>query len=191
MAKEPEPAQEIPPQTEEKPKRSSRLIVLLCLVSLILFQVTLMFFLLPGPKQVADEVKGSIVLTPPPEFEAPVNVAPNADLKSAELIEKELGDKFQIQDLRPNGAGETDLFSVKVTLRVDKKDEVKYDKLYEQRKNTIRGLVTAVLRASTLDERRQETLTTIRQKIQNKINDELGSNYVKDVVCTDISVGTM
>ena len=193
MAKDPKLEQEtddIEEVVEETPKkRSPRLFILLGFISLILLQATMLFLLLPSQKQVADDLDKlrqrdpwAVAVTDPPE---------DNTVKSIDLVEKPLGDKFSVQDISPRNPAETEIFSVKVTLRIDKKDEAAFDKLFLQRTETLRDTVYAVLRSSTMEERNSETLSAIKTRIRIRVNEELGANFVKDVRCTEPSHAIM
>lgn len=181
MAKETKPeieAEEIQEEEPQQPKRSPRMFILLGFVALVLFQVIGLAFLLPPllkPQMIEPD--------PPPDYTTDTTL--KTEPVKAELIEKSLGDKFMVRDIGDNNT--TNVFSVKVTLRIEKSDEKKFDKIMENRTETVRGVVYAVLRASTLPERKSETLQSIRNTIRVKVNDELQVNYVKDVVCTEPS----
>lgn len=173
-------------------KKSSRLLILLALISLVLFQVMALYFILPSPGKIAEELqKGGGTIEPPEAYRIPKDAIPQPDVNPADLVERPIGDPFRIQEPNPDSPGATDVFTVTVVLKIDKKEAQKFDAILAERPATIRGIVNAVLRGSTLQERKSETLGTIRNKIQIKVNEELGANYVKDVVCTDPSVLTM
>jgi flagellar basal body-associated protein FliL len=202
MAKQPEkkddleqnavPAEDAAEGVSERKPRSPRLIILLSLVTLVLFQVLALFWILPTPQKIKAEIEdGKIILDPPNDFRTPVDAVPQTGIKPEDLLEKTIGDPFRVQDPNPDNPGATDVFSVAVILKIDKKDERKFDKLLLEQPATIRSIVYAVLRSSTLTERKQETLGAIRNKILTKVNEHFGSNYVKDVVCDNPSVTSM
>lgn len=195
MAKEPKPEQEteeMEENVEATPvKRSPRIYILLGFVSLILLQATLLFFLLPSPAQVAQQVD-SYARSDDQWSEMVRGTVPvDPNVKPIDLKEKSLGEKFTVQDISPRNPSEMEIFSVKVTLKIDKKDEKEFDKLYLERTETLRDIVYAVLRSSTMEERGSETLSAIKNRIRLRINEELGANYVKDVRCTEPSVSVM
>lgn len=187
MAKEPEiDPEEIVEEETPKAKRSPLIYILLGLVSLVLLEVMALALILPAMTRVEK--------LDPSAYEAPDYTAPGSpipDSKPIDLVEKELGERFNIEDLSPDAQGTISTFGVKVVVAVEKKDETKFDELYAQKTNAIRADVGAVLRASTLTERSQETLGTIRNKLRVKINERLGANYVKEVICTDPKIGSM
>ncbi len=172
---------------EETPQpKSYRMHILLILTGVVLAQATLLFFILPSPADTQNALKiletRQIVegdLTFPPE--AP----PDPNAKKEEYVEKELGEKFSVQSIRPTAEQAIDTFTVTVVVRVFKKDATAYDKLFESKKFSIRQAVEEVLRASTLEERKQVTLITIKQRIMKVINEVLGEPYVRDVICID------
>lgn len=194
MAKEPNP-EEQSEQLENIEKKDTKrslglsiLLPLIGLVSLVLFQVMALYFILPSPADVADEIKNRGINTqdPGPYIVEP-GVIPSPDVSKIEMVERPLGDPFRVQEPDPETPGQTNVFTVTVILKVDKKEATKFDLLLTERTHTLRGIVYAVLRSSTKQERTSETLGKIRSKIRVKINEELGSNFVKDVVCDNPS----
>lgn len=196
MAKEKEPTKseletdEMLDQADQQPtKRSSGMFILLGMIIVILLLATSMALILPGPGAVRKE----LISLEDGNFVADYQPLPSTtgETPPMELVEKDLGDKFQVQELSTQRPGETDLFSVSITLLVDKKSEAEFDKIYATRTKTVRGAIQTILRASTLEERRQDSLGSIKQKIVRQVNEKLGGNFIKDVVCTDVSLGVM
>ncbi len=58
-------------------------------------------------------------------------------------------------------------------------------------KFAIRQAVEEVLQVSTLDDRQQATLSTIKQRIMKAINEVIGEPYIRDVICIDPVIDMM
>jgi flagellar basal body-associated protein FliL len=182
---EPEPitvAEETPP-----PPRSYRIHILLGLVIVALAQTTFLYFLLPSQAKLKKDLTDieQKVLFPPDMYVIPAEGAPTADLQKALKVEKPLGEKFKVQSIRQGAEQMTDQLTVTIIVEVLKKDEAAYDKLYAERQYAIRDAVTVVLRNSSLEERNQTSLITIRRSVKKAINDVLGISYVQSVLCID------
>jgi hypothetical protein len=183
---EPEP---VPVVEEVAQPRSYRLHILLGLVIIALAQTTVLFFLIPSREQIKRELYDmNKVLLPPDTYTVSTEVNPVPDLNREQLLEKPLGDKFKVQSIRQGPEQITDVFTITLVVQILKKDEAAYDKIFAERQNAIRDVVTVVLRGSSLDERNQISLATIRGKVKKAINDELGISYVKGVLCPESSV---
>ncbi|MCL2744520.1 MAG: hypothetical protein FWE67_11780 [Planctomycetaceae bacterium] len=200
MAKEPERKQDLDKDGDvsenetvvEKKPQSQRLLILLSLVALVLFQILALYWILPTPDRIKKNIlDGKIVTEPPDDFRVPVDAIPNRGIKPEDMLEMPIGEPFRVQDPNPDTPGAIDIFSVTVVLKIDKKDKTKFEKLLKEQPVTIRNTVYAVLRQSTLTERKQETLGAIRNKVMTKLNEQFGTNYVKDVVCDNPSVTQM
>jgi flagellar basal body-associated protein FliL len=190
MAKEkpkPEPEPITVAEETPSPPRSYRLHVLLGLVIVALAQTTFLYFLLPSQDKLKKQLTNiqEKVLFPPDVYTIPAEGVPIADLQKAPTVEKPLGDKFKVQSIRQGTEQITDVFTVTIIVQILKKDETAYDKLYTERQNAIRDAVTVVLRGSSLEDRNQVSLTTIRRSVKKAINEVLGISYVQGVLCTD------
>ncbi|MDR2116968.1 MAG: hypothetical protein LBP87_11380 [Planctomycetaceae bacterium] len=184
---EPEPitvAEETP-----QPPKSYRVHLLLGLVIIALAQTTFLFFLLPSPEKLKRQLTDiqMTALNPGDIYQTQIEVVPS-DIKRELLLEKPLGDKFKVQSIRPGPEQITDVFTVTIIVQILKKDEAAYEKLYGERQNAIRDAVTVVLRATSLEDRNQVSLATIRQNVKKAINDVLGISYVQGVLCTEPNV---
>jgi flagellar basal body-associated protein FliL len=185
---EPEPVV-VPEETPPQPPRSYRIHILLGLVIIALAQTMFLFFMLPSQKQIAAEllkVKDDVLGDD--RYKIPTDVVPMTDLQKEPLAEKPLGDKFKVQSIRQGPEQVTDVFTVTIVVQILKKDETAYDKIYAERQNTIRDAVTTVLRASSLEDRNQTSLITIKRNVKKAVNEVLGITYVQGVLCTDSSV---
>jgi flagellar basal body-associated protein FliL len=193
MAKEqktkPEPEPVAVTEEMPQPPRSYRIHILLGMVIIALAETTFLFFLLPSQKKLRDElIDIQDIVIDNDTYQVPIEVVPPTDLGKKPLVEKPLGDKFKVQSIRSGPEQITDVFSVIITVQILKKDETAYDKLYAERQNAIRDAVTVVLRASTLEDRNQVALLTIKRNVKKAINEVLGISYVQGILCTEPSV---
>ncbi len=196
MAKDPKldiaPDESLGVAEESTKPKSYRLHILVILIGVVLAEAALLFFLLPSP----TDVQGQLANIPTQTLieGEPYVVSPNvlpSENKKEEYVEKELGEKFRVQSIRP-GTGQTiDSFTVTVIVNVFKKDETAYNTLFEKNKFAVREAVENVLFASTLEDRTQVALGTIKQKIMKAINDVLGEPYVRSVICNDPVIDMM
>ncbi|MDR2705115.1 MAG: hypothetical protein LBC02_04980 [Planctomycetaceae bacterium] len=180
---EPEPitvAEETPP-----PPKSYRIHVLLGLVIVALAQTTFLFFLLPSQEKLKKELLKIRDVVKDEDIYIQTDVVPMTDLQKAPIMEKPVGEKFKVQSIRQGSEQITDVFTVTIVVQILKKDEVAYDKIYAERQHAVRDAVTVVLRSSSLEDRNQTSLTTIRRSVKKAINDVLGISYVQGVLCTD------
>jgi flagellar basal body-associated protein FliL len=181
---EPEPIT-VAEETPLQPK-SYRVHVLLGLVIVALAQTTFLFFLLPSQEKFKkDLVKIRDAVKDEDIYGFQKDVVPMTDLQKAPIVEKPLGEKFKVQSIRQGSEQITDVFTVTIVVQILKKDETAYDKLYAERQNAIRDAVTVVLRSSSLEDRNQTPLTTIRRSVKKAVNEVLGISYVQGVLCTD------
>ncbi|MDR2754344.1 MAG: hypothetical protein LBC20_01435 [Planctomycetaceae bacterium] len=184
---EPEPitiAEETPP-----PPKSYRIHILLGLVIIALAETTFLFFMLPSQERIKRDLTDiRTTVVNPDIFKPPTEITPPTDLQKEPLVEKPLGDKFKVQSTRQGPEQITDVFSGTIIVQILKKDETAFDKLYAERQYAIRDAVTVVLRASTLEDRNQVSLITIKRNVKKAINEVLGISYVQGVLCPDPSV---
>ena len=194
MAKDPkleiEPEENLETTEELKQPRSYRMHILVILIGVVLAQATLLFFLLPSPSQVRGQLNdlNTADLIGNTDYEVPPNVLPSGEKTKEEYVEKSLGDKFQVQNMRPGPDQTIDTFTVNVVVLVFKKDETAYDKLFEKHNFAIREAVENVLKSSTMEERNQVSLRTIKQRIMKAINDVIREPYIRGVICNDAKI---
>ncbi len=196
MAKEPNPELEVAAPLDDAPQKpkSNRMYILLGMVLLILIQTTIMFFLLPGPGKIRSELDG----IDDPTLEGGFSPEVPIESKPIETVERpvtnplrEDATKFNIQQTNPEVPGGQLMFSASVVLVIAKGDSASFDKLYPIKANRIWQECEIILRNSTLSDRKEATLGTIRRKLLAKINEVLdeNKNYVRDVLCTDVTEG--
>ena len=118
------------------------------------------------------------------DYTVSTDVLPGDENPKEQYVEKQLGDRFRVQNVRPGTDQTIDSFTVTVIVLVFKKDEAAYDKLFEKHRLAIRESVENVLQASTSEERTQVSLRTIKQRILKTINDVIGQPYVRGVIAT-------
>ncbi len=196
MAKDPK-ADVKPPEdpvvVESTPSKGiPRLYILIGLASLVLLQVLLLFFLLPSPGKVRDEVekagqteidrsKGEYTQVPLPE-DTSVKI---------ETIEKPLGEKFRVQDVNKADPTKMDGFSGSVYAVIKKTDEAAFDALYTKNEKRVRSLIQTILRESSVEERTEPSLSVIRGRIKRRVREELGIPFVLDIGCNDVQTENM
>ncbi len=191
---EPLPADVAAPAQPAAPSKGiSRLYIILGLVSLILLQTLLLFFLLPSPSQVAANVQKShqtvIDQQPDPQYTAPA--IPKDETEKVKKIERPFGAKFQVQDTNPTNPSKMDGFIGTFIAIIRESDAKEYDKIYAEKENRIRFIIQTILRESSLEDRTNPHLNVIRGKIVRQVNTELGVPYVQDVVCPDAKTESM
>jgi hypothetical protein len=193
MAKEqkqeqkPAPAPDVVPEAVGPPK-SYRLYIALGFVSLILFEVIVVWLVMP----------------PKPEAKPPagINTSDTDELRgrgmddalttkdgigsNVPMLEKPLngGKPFVVKRAR-NEQNET--FKVSIQVKIKKREESKFDRLYGDRMITITDRVTTVLNAASDSEIGEVGLTAIKEKVKRAVNGVLGIPYVQEVLCYDIS----
>jgi len=171
------------------PPASYRLQITLGFISLILFQMIILWLLLPSRTQVqtrigVDPLDGRGFSE---NFDTPGIVPPNMG-KGEDLVEKAISEKvFTVKNVR-NELNET--FSVDIRVGIRQADEKKFNQRYEKCMYEIRDRVTAILNASSDEDRMEAALTTIKEKIKRAINEVLGSPLVQRVYCTDVGLVT-
>ena len=187
MAKEqkqeqnPGPGLDAVPEAAAPPK-SYRLYAILGFVSLILFQMTVLWLILP-PKESQPDI-GIDVNDGTSNFSS-VSPIPPAVIKKEDMTENQIGDKnsFKITNARD---GENEKFSVSLIVQVRKQDQYYYNLRYQNCMNEIINNVSGILRASTTDERREANHTAIRERVKNEINLVLGTSWVQQVFFLDV-----
>ena len=102
------------------------------------------------------------------------------------IIEKQIGDgkSFKVKTIR-NEATET--FSVTIHVTIQKANAKQFENRYKACEIEITDRVTAILHASSPAERMESGLLTIKEKIKRSINDVLGTPWVLNVLCSNIT----
>jgi len=184
MAKEQK--QENPPPVSEVPEvvgppKSYRLCISLGFVSLILFQVIIVFLIMP-PKQ--ELPKAGVGPGDVPTF-GDVPDHRSVGIRREEMVERQIGEKntFKIRTPRPNDMN--DAFSVVMHVTIRKSDVKAFDNRYAQRTITVIDRATAVLEASTTEERGEATRTAIKERVKKAINEVLENTWVQEVLFSE------
>jgi hypothetical protein len=100
-------------------------------------------------------------------------------------VDRQLNEShFKIKTVR-NGAVET--FSMGLHVKIRKADAAKFDKRYKECTNEVIDQVTIVLMASSVEERKEPTLTSLKEKVKRAVNEVLGTPWIQDVLCSDVS----
>ena len=81
----------------------------------------------------------------------------------------------------------TETFSLTMHVAIKKRDATLFQKHYEQRKVEIIDRITAILLASTPDERMEAGCATIKEKAKQAINEVLGTPWVQVVLVSDVT----
>jgi len=184
MAKEqkqepPTPAPEVPEVAG--PPKSYRLYISLGFVSLILFQMIVLFLLIPPKQEVPP-----FGLPQGDEYGDTPGVSPEL-IKQKAMATLPIGDKNSFKNFNfPQDDG-TETFSLVMHVYVEKTDESKFNTLYEAHSIEIIDEVAAVLRATSLDDRQEAGHTAIKERVKKKINDILGVPYVKRVFFIEVN----
>ena len=188
MAKEQkQPEQVLPPEAGPEmvgPPKSYRLQILLAFVSLILFQMIILWLLLPTPPP-----RPQLGIGPGDEgngFDAP-RLLEVTDLTNREpMVERSLNEGRLIKIKSPQGEVQ-ETFSVSVALKIRKVDAGKFDKRYSDCTSEILDCVRSILFASTEKERKEANLASIKEKMKREINFVLGAPWVQAVLCPESS----
>ena len=187
MAKEPkqEPAQAPAPEVPEAlgPPKSYRLYTTLGFVSLILFQVIVLWILLPPRVQNTD---GPGLRIGGPYDINDVSPAPPGIGPTGKLPENQIGEDTTFKFQRTKNE-ETESIALIMYVRVLNANNSKFLAEYEDRKNTIIDGVLKMLRAATPEDFQDASGTALREKAKNTINNLLSKPYVQDVLITQLN----
>ncbi|MDR1290348.1 MAG: flagellar basal body-associated FliL family protein [Planctomycetaceae bacterium] len=193
MAKEQKPAEAAPANPVEAEQQKSilgsRLIVILALFVVALAQMIVFYMLLPNPKIIAQDITNTLPKLPEQVETAGFSPSPTVRIETLNWVEKKLGEPFKFQNKNKTDPTTFDSFIVTITVRINKKDESKFDRVMSTRTEKLRDIVYTVLREAKEEELTSPSLLPIKQKIMTKINEELGQPFVKEVLCTDMSFG--
>ena len=184
MAKEqkqenPSPVPEVPEVAG--PPKSYRLYISLGFVCLILFQVIIVFLIMPAkqaqPRAGIGPGDGTV------DFD--VVSERSVGIRSEVTVEKQIGEKNTFK-IRTSRGDLTDAFSVVMHVTVRRVDERAFDKQYLDRTMRVIDRVTSVLDASTREEREEATRTAIKERVKQAINEVLGTPWVQEVLFTEV-----
>ena len=187
MAKDPKQEQKLAvnPDVAEitGPPKSYRLQIALGLVCLILFQILVLWLMLPSRAHVEADLglrNGDL----PNAFDDPRLVPPNlpTTVRLEEIPIRE-GRAITVTNLR-NEAHEK--FTVVIHVQVRRAEKSRFTRQYELRMNEILDRINAVLQATSAEERSEVGHTTIKNRLQRAINEILDTPWVQQVFLTDV-----
>ena len=182
VQKQPEPAP-IPGDEAQEPPKSYRGQIALGLAALILFQMIVLWSVLP-PRTVVQD-RGGLHLPAgeetfggvrplPPEIQGPTDL----------MVERQIGEGPIRVRAQQNDANVT--FALVMHVQIRQREERAFDREYERRMNAVMTAVTTVLQGSTSDEREEIGYTAIREKSKRAINQVLGTPWVQTVFVRDV-----
>jgi len=189
MAKEqrqPEPASVLDDQETPEPPKSYRMQITLALVGMILFQMIVLFLLLPSKAQtrerggvwlVTEGSDGSFNGTP----QVPPSVGPNEP-----VVERSINEgPFRI-GFTEDGNNITLSMVIHVVIR--DRDSKRFDTRFEHCQWQIIDKVNTALRASSPADRQEVGHTTIKERLKRAINEVLGTSWVLEVLISESTV---
>ena len=168
------------------PPKSYRLYIALGIVCVILFEVTIMFLLLPAKP--VEQQPGLDPTRDTGTFDQ-AEGASKANTKPETMAECPIGDKntFNVTNVREDGS---EVFKVTINVKVRKADLRRFNPRYEQCQNEVIDRVTVVLNASTTAERADPEHTVIKERVKQAINNVLGQPWVQMVFFAEVTHDT-
>jgi hypothetical protein len=119
-------------------------------------------------------------------YEAPNRLPPDIG-KREPVVEKPISDKpFKVSQIKAD-SDTTSVFTAKIYAKIRKKDETAFDKRYLECQFEVVDAVTTVLQRSTTEDFQQVGAFTIKAKTKKAINEVLGTPYVQDILCSEVS----
>ena len=182
MAKDPKQDQ-IPALDEEHeilgPPKSYRLQIALGLVGLILFQMIVLWLLLPS----RDKVQTVVGVNPVDSisvFGSPDTMPPDI-VQRDKLSERQIGDatSFKLRVLRETGV--SDNIEMNIFVKIRTADEMKFDTEYPKVMNTMIASATKVIHGAPVNDFIEAGNTALGEKIKRELNRTLSSPWVVDV----------
>ena len=166
-----------------RPPKSYRLQIMLGFIIVIMFQMIVLWTLLPPRK----DVRANLGIDP---REGVVGID-GVSLSPLELIPKEpmvevplQKDPFKVKQSRGE---ETENVTLRMHVLVRKKEEKVFNKQYEQYTQRVLDRVGDVLMLSTRAERQETGHTSIKEKSKAAINEVLGTPWVQQVLISEYS----
>jgi hypothetical protein len=188
MAKEPKPTELASTPAPDVvatlgPPKSYRLQIMLGFVGLILFQMIVLWMLLPS----RTVVRANMGINP---LDGVVGIDDVSSV-AGDLIPKEemvelpvQNDPFKVTQLRGE---ETERLTLRMHVVVRKKEERAFTRQYEQFRMRILDRVESVLTLSTRAERQETGHTAIKERSKKAINEVLGTPWVQEVLIAEFS----
>ncbi|MDR1925373.1 MAG: CD225/dispanin family protein [Planctomycetaceae bacterium] len=146
--------------------------------------------------RIFNGIRRENMLVPPipipskPMFYNSLPPEPITTIDTHNWLEKGLGEIFQLRINNHKNPALFDSINIKITVRVHNKDNKKFDNVFATKSEKIRAIIYDVLREAAPKEIDSPTMSSIRQKIMEQINEELQLPIIKDVLCTEISTST-
>jgi len=186
MAKELKPIQDTEsdsavPEVQGPPK-SYRLHITLGFVSLILFQVILLWLILPA-KQSPTRYRGGLDPTTGTRgFEDSAPIPPGI-IKPEDVVERSInGGRAFTGKITKKGSDVTESYSLVMHVTVKSKEAKKFDKRYADCQQTIIDRVSGMLRINVAEYYYEAGHTTLKEKAKKEINGVLGTPWVQSVL---------
>ena len=112
--------------------------------------------------------------------------ADKADIAAAQpvkMVERHIGSgKLMIRDVRDD---QTEEFSLRLSVQVRNADSNKFDKRYATCMDEVVTKVYDVLNMTSDEERIEAGMQAIKAKVQQAINEVLGTSWVQEVIVTE------
>jgi hypothetical protein len=169
------------------PPRSYRLYIVLGFASLILFQMLMLYILLPG--RTPAQINGGIRAGEGPGVFDDTNPVPADVGKRETLQEKPIGEKTTFK-FKQTFDGTTASVSAVIHVKVLKADAYKFETEYTNRMAEIIDAVLKILRGAavaTSEDYQEIGNTALKEKVQKAINAVLPKPYVKQVFFTELN----
>ena len=179
---QPIPAPVLDAPEDMGPPKSYRLQISLGMVSLILLQMLLLWFVLPSPAQVGREIGLNPVDS--------IGIFEDGDVIPPGVIREEDFDEILISQITVRNVvdGMNERFSLTMNVTVRRGREARlFERAFERRIARIIDRVETIMRQSTYEERREADLTTIKERSKRAINEVLGTPWVQGVLITEVA----
>ena len=181
---QPEPAPVLDTPEEQGPPKSYRLQITLGMVSLILLQMLLLWFVLPPPAQTRERI-GMNARDGVGDFEN-IDPVPPGLIREEDLAEIRIGNEPITVRAVVDGGNERFSLTMHVGVRRGR-EERQFERLYEGRMNRIIDRIETIMRQATHEERSEAELTTIKERAKRAINEIIGNNWVQSVLITNVT----
>ena len=165
------------------PPKSYRLQIMLGLVGLIMFQMIVLWLLMPSRKV----LQANLGLDPLNGVVGIDDVSPIAEnlIPREPMVELPVqSDPFKVKQLRGE---ETENLTLRMHVLVRKREERAFTRQFEQFKLRVIERVENVLTLSTRAERQEIGHTSIKEKSKKAVNEVLGTSWVQEVLISEYS----
>jgi flagellar basal body-associated protein FliL len=182
----PAPAADV---AEAGPPKSYRLYMILGFVSLILFQMIVLFLVvLALPTGQTSPEEGLRVTDGPGTYDGPSATTGPPVVRQRDAVVERLIGTFTVKHVR-NEANESLALTMHVTIRQGREAR-NFDIRFEACKQQIIDRVTNILNVSTPAERSEAGNTTLKERSKRAINEVLGTPWVQEVLISDFKYET-